>query len=331
MIISKTPCRISFFGGGTDLGSFYQNHGYGAVLSTSINSYIHVIVKPHSEIFVDERIRLNYSESERVDSVEEIRNPILRECLKHMEIDERIYIGTVADAPGSSGLGSSSAFAVGLLNALYRYKGERESVGRLEEEAAHIEIDVLNRPMGKQDHYAAAYGGMNYFRSNDDGVVTVRSVNGGRKSYHQLFDSMLSFWLGQTRPSQSILKEQDDNNSKNSEVLLQMREQAELMIPVLEAESFDLEDFALNIDRGWQMKKSLASNISNSRYDELYDLAQANGAIGGKISGAGGGGFLNLFAPAEKHQQLSTILSVQGLVPCSFRGDSQGTQVNILS
>ena len=148
MIISKTPLRISFGGGGTDLPSFYKNHDYGAVLSTAINRYIYVIVKSHSDIF-DEHIRLNYSEVERVGNFEEIKNPIIRECLRFLKIDDRLFINTIADLPGSSGLGSSSSFCVGLLNALYKFRGDCVSAGRLAEEAAHIELDVLGRTMGK--------------------------------------------------------------------------------------------------------------------------------------------------------------------------------------
>ena len=157
MIISRTPLRISFAGGGTDIPSFYKKNSYGCVLSSAINKYIYVSVKKHSKLY-SEKIRLNYSETETVNDVEKIKNPIIRTCLKFLEIDDNIYISTVADAPGSSGLGSSSTFCVGLLNALYAYKGQKVNSNRLAKEAAKIEMEILKRPIGKQDHYAAAFG-----------------------------------------------------------------------------------------------------------------------------------------------------------------------------
>ena len=175
MIISKTPLRISFAGGGTDLRSFYSKNGFGAVFSTSIDKYIYVIIKSHSELY-PEKIRLNYSDTEQVDNIDEIQNPIIRECLKFLNIDEHLYISTVADAPGSSGLGSSSTFCVGLLNALYTYKGDKVNRSKLAEEAAYIEVDVLKRPMGRQDHYAAALGGLNYIRFNADETLTIMPI-----------------------------------------------------------------------------------------------------------------------------------------------------------
>ena len=188
MIISKTPLRISFAGGGTDLPSFYKHNDYGAVLSTGINSYLYVSVKKHTPLY-NERIRLNYSESELVNDVKEIKNPIIRECLKFLEIDDAIYISTVADAPPAAGLGSSSTFAVGLLNGLYKYKGITASRGMLAEEAAHIELDILKKPMGKQDHYAAAFGGLNYIRFNSDESVTIKPLITKVQVIEELFNN----------------------------------------------------------------------------------------------------------------------------------------------
>lgn len=329
MIISKTPLRISFAGGGTDLPSFYNAHGYGAVLSTSINSYIYVTIKKHSPLF-RERIRLNYSESELLDTRETIKNPIIRECLRYLEIDDRIYISTVADVPGQSGLGSSSSFCVGLLNALYKYKGMNVSVGRLAEEAAHIEIDVLKRPMGKQDHYAAAFGGLNYIRFNADGTVTLKPVIVPMERHNLLFNGMLSFWTGITRPAENVLAEQDKNNGKNAELLIAMRDQAEKLCDLMYRPDFSMEAFGRIIHDGWMMKRKLASQITNSDFDRCYELALKHGAYGGKISGAGGGGFLNVFASPEKLPGIRRELEAAKLTPLQFDIDSSGATVTEL-
>lgn len=323
--LSKTPLRISFVGGGTDLPSFYKNNEFGAVLSTTIDSSIYVTVKKHTPLF-NERIRLNYSETELVNDIEHIKNPIIKECLRFLQIDDRIYISTVADAPGCSGLGSSSAFCVGLLNALYKYKGSNISVGRLAEEAAHIEIDVLKRPMGKQDHYAAAFGGLNYFVFHADGTVTVKQVNVSDRIINTLFDNLLSFWTKESRPSESVLAEQNKNNSKNKDLLLVMRQQAEELTSLLYSDDFSIERFSRVIHEGWLMKRKLASNVSNTIIDDYYEAARKDGALGGKISGAGGGGFLNLFAPAECHGKISASLEKIGLVPFRFGFDPNGTR-----
>ena len=329
MIISKTPLRISFAGGGTDLPSFYKHNSYGAVLSTSINSYIYVTVKKHTRLF-SERFRLNYSETELLDDIESIENPIIRECLRFLGIDDRIYISTIADAPGSSGLGSSSSFCVGLLNALYKYKGETVSPGRLAEEAARIEIDILKRSMGKQDHYAAAFGGLNYIRFNSDESVTIRPVITKVQTIEKLFNSMISFWTGVVRPSESILKEQDEKNKENADVLIAMREQANELMNLLYDDNFSIEQFGGIIHQGWQMKRKLASNISNSTIDRFYKIARQSGGIGGKISGAGAGGFLNIFADRVNHEKIKDSLKKTGLIPYSFSWDSAGTTVTKL-
>lgn len=329
MIISKTPLRISFAGGGTDLPSFYRSNDYGAVLSTSIDSYIYVTVKRHTSLFI-EKIRLNYSESELLDTHAEIKNPIIRECLNFLGIDDRIYISTIADAPSSSGLGSSSSFCVGLLNALYKFKGVSVSVGRLADEAAHIEIDVLKRPMGKQDHYAAAFGGMNYLSFQADGTVTVKPVIVPMARNDALFNGMRSFWTGVSRPSESVLAEQDRNNGKNNDVLLQIRRQADDLCGLLYDKNFSVEKFGKIIHEGWLMKRKLASLISNPSIDRAYELAMANGAYGGKISGAGGGGFLNIFASPDRLEAISPLLQAQGLVPYRFNIDASGATVTEL-
>jgi len=329
MIISKTPLRISFAGGGTDLPSFYKHNKYGAVLSTSIDSYIYVSIKKHTEIYT-EKIRLNYSDTEMVDDIDSIKNPIIRECLKFIGVDDRIYISTISDIPASTGLGSSSSFCVGLLNALYKFKGIDVSIGQIVEEAAHIEINILKRPIGKQDHYAAAYGGLNYFRFNNDGLVTVHPVPMTKNNFKILFDSMLSFWTGLTRSAETILEEQDRNNQKNTEILFALRAQAEEIFSLMTQESFSIKEFGNIIHKGWIMKKKLASNISSTFIDSCYDIAMGRGAYGGKISGAGGGGFLNVFSGKKDQRRIVDSLRKKGLTQINFSGAPLGTTVNKL-
>lgn len=329
MIISKTPLRISFVGGGTDLPSFYKNNDYGATVSTSINSYIYVIVKEHTTIY-DERIRLNYSETELVNDIEDIKHPIIRECLKLLEIDDRIFIGTTADAPPSAGLGSSSTFTVGLLNALYKFKGIVASKGFLAEQASYIEIDILKQPIGKQDQYAASYGGLNHYQFNADNSVVITPLPIKLKELHNLFDNLISFWTRVTRPADSILNEQDENNRTrkiNQEILLKMRSQSETLRDYINENGFNVKYLGEMINNGWIMKKQLASKVSNSMIDEYYSIAMENGAIGGKISGAGGGGFLNVIAYNTKHNKLKYELTKKGLIFYNFGFDPNGTIV----
>jgi len=326
MIISKTPLRISFAGGGTDLRSYYKNNRYGAVLSTSIDSYIYVTIKKQPPLF-EEKYRLNYSETEMVDDLEKINNPIIRECLRLFDIDEQLYISTIADAPSSTGLGSSSTFCVGLLNALYKFTGENVSAGRLAEEAAHIECDILKRPMGKQDHYAAAYGGINYIRFYDDETVTVRPLNMTSNNLKKLSNSIAMFWTGVTRPSESVLSEQDGNNKLNKDVLDKMKNQALSLSKILTEVDLSISDIGSILNQGWEFKKTLASNISNRSIDNWYNTALSSGAVGGKISGAGGGGFLTFVVEPTKIEKLSLELEKLGLKKYNFGLDSGGAMV----
>ena len=218
MIISKTPLRLSFAGGGTDLASYYKHNKYGAVISTGIDSYLYVCVKKQTNLF-DEKYRLNYYVTELTNDISKINNPIIRECIKFLNITDPLYVSTISDVPSSTGLGSSSTFCVGLLNALYKYTGINASSGKLAEEASHIECYILNRPVGKQDHYAAAFGGINYFRFYDDESVTVNPINLSITNQNKFNKSILMFWTGITRPSESILKEQFKNTPFKNDTL----------------------------------------------------------------------------------------------------------------
>lgn len=291
-VITKTPLRISFAGGGTDLPDFY-GEDYGCVVSTTIAQYIYVTVKRHGHLF-NEHYRLNYSETENVRDVDSIRNAIARECLRLVPVDPPIYISTVADLPSFSGLGSSSAFAVGLLHALHLMRGERVAGAQLAEEAAHVEIDVLRRPIGKQDHYASAVGGLNYIRFQCDHRVMIESQHVPR--IQELFDGLMMFWTAIQRDAATVLSEQRDNTPANRGTLLRMRDQAEELRNLL-WQGLDVERIGRVLDAGWRLKRGLASGITSAALDGWYERALAAGALGGKLCGAGGGGFFLFLVP----------------------------------
>ena len=307
LIVTRTPLRVSFAGGGTDLAAFYDNSDYGAVLSTAINKYIYVTVKRHGEVF-DESIRLNYYNSEKVQRIDEIENNIVRECLRFLEIEPPIYISTIGDLPYASGLGGSSSFAVGLLNALHAYRGERVSAGQLAEEAAHIEIDVLKQPIGKQDQYAAAFGGLNLFCFKPGGGVTVEPQPLANGVLSDLFDQILMFWTGHQRDSSSVLTEQKANTPKKMESLIKMREHAYQLQAFLGNGRYDLQAVGSVLNESWQLKRQLASTITTDQIDTWYRRARQAGALGGKLCGAGGGGFLLFIVPPERQESVRRAL-----------------------
>jgi D-glycero-alpha-D-manno-heptose-7-phosphate kinase len=323
MVVTRTPLRISFAGGGTDLAEFYERD-YGAVLSTAIDKYIYVTVKRHSNLFF-EPIRLNYSKSEQVNRIDEIENDIARECLQMLGIEPPIYISTVGDMPASTGLGGSSSFAVGLLNALHAYKGERVSAGQLAEEACHIEIDVLRQPIGKQDQYAAAYGGINLFRFAPGGGVTVEPQRLKNGALSELFQYMQIFWTGHQRDASSVLTEQKANTSGKFDSLVTMRQHAHALHLLMCGEHVDARRFGEILDETWQFKRSLASAISNPQIDAWYACAKAHGALGGKLCGAGGGGFLLFIVPPERRTAVRAALS--GLAEVAIGYEVHGSHV----
>jgi D-glycero-alpha-D-manno-heptose-7-phosphate kinase len=322
-VLSRTPLRVSFAGGGTDLADFYES-GYGAVVSTAINHYIYVTVKRHGEIF-NEPIRLNYSKSEQVKTIDEIENNIARECLRFLGIDPPIYISTVGDLPASTGLGGSSSFAVGLLNALHAYRGERVSAGQLAEEACQIEIEILKEPIGKQDQYAAAFGGLNVFCFKPGGDVTVEPVRLPNGKLAALFKQILMFWTGHQRDASTVLTEQKRKTTSKMEPLLKMREQAQKFQKLVSNGHYDFEGVGKLLDEGWQLKRQLASAISTHQIDFWYERARAAGALGGKLCGAGGGGFLLFFVTPERQEGVRLALPDLREVP--VRAEVHGSQI----
>lgn len=315
-VTTITPQRLSFAGGGTDLPDFYREYG-GAVVSTTIDKYIYVTVKRHSHLF-NETYRLSYSKTEHVNSLDEIENDVARECLRLVHVDPPLFIATAADLPASSGLGSSSSFAVGLLYALHTLRGENVSVGQLAEEASHVEIEMLGHPIGKQDQYAAAFGGLNYITFTSNGRVHLDPLwlpNGGADA---LFRNSMLFWTGMQREAEDILHEQRAMISTTADTLMKMREMAAECRDALLVLHEDLRRFGTIVDVGWWAKRSLASKISSSQIDDCYARAREAGALGGKIAGAGGGGFLYLIVPTDAQERVRAALPDMVDVPVKY-------------
>ncbi len=323
IVVTRTPLRVSFAGGGTDLADFYER-GYGAVFSTAIDKYIYVTVKRHSELF-DEPIRINYSVTEMVESLDKIKNNIARECLRLLKVDPPIYISTVGDLPAATGLASSSTFAVGLLHALHAYRGERVSPGQLAEEATHVEVSVLKEPIGKQDQYAAAFGGLNFFRFNPGGAVTVEPVRVRNNFLEELFDNILMFWTGIQRDASSVLNEQKQNIPAKLRFLERMRDYAHELHQLAVSGPFEAGAFGRILHESWQLKKQLASTISSGKIDALYERTMAAGAEGGKICGAGNGGFLLFIVRPEKQPAVRQAL--RDLLEVPIRFEVHGSRV----
>ena len=305
-VTTITPQRLSFAGGGTDLPDFYRSN-VGAVVSATIDKYVYVTVKRHSPLF-NEVYRLSYSQTEHVNTLNEIENDVARECLRLVHVDPPLFIATASDLPAASGLGSSSSFAVGLLYALHAMRGENVSAGQLAEEACHVEIDMLKRPIGKQDQYAAAFGGFNYITFQPDGRVYLDHLWLPEDGAVSLFRNSMLFWTGMQREASVILEEQRDNVKNTRDTLIQMRDMASVCRDTLLQHPNDPERLGAILDAGWRAKKSLASKISSSQIDIYYDRARSAGAVGGKIAGAGGGGFLLFVVPADAQDAVRAIL-----------------------
>jgi D-glycero-alpha-D-manno-heptose-7-phosphate kinase len=319
MIITKTPFRISFCGGGSDLPSFYEKHG-GCVVSTSINKYMYIAVHPY---FDPRKTVIKYSQTEIVDALHEIKHTIFHQVLNELQA-EGIEITCTADIPAGTGLGSSSTFTVGLLHTLYCYKGKYVSKPDLAARACEVEIEKLGSPIGKQDQYAAALGGLNFIRFHANGSVTHESLLMKRDAQKSLESSLCAFYLGTTRPANEILLEQNKNmkDAAKAENLVKMCGLTVQMRTALI--NGDLTAFGEILHESWHLKRELASGISNPEIDDLYSKAIKAGAIGGKLLGAGGGGFLLFCCPEEKQPLLSVTL---GLRPLPFAFDSDGTSV----
>lgn len=321
MIISATPLRISFFGGGSDLKAFYELEG-GAVLSTAINKYIYVTVNKK----FDDHIRVSYSKTEIVKKVEQVKHDLVREAMKLTGADQGIELTTIADIPAQgTGLASSSAFTVGVLHALHAYKGKHVSAEILAREACNIEIDILGEPIGKQDQYIVAYGGFQFIQFNKDGAVYIDPVICGKRTKEGLQNNFMLFYTGMTRRANTILSEQKENSSgKKINELRVLKELAYRSKKILETDK-TLDEFGHLLDESWKVKKSLAAGITNPKIDGLYNAAKKAGALGGKILGAGGGGFLLLYVPVTKKKKVRAALA--GLKEMPFCFEQQGSKI----
>lgn len=329
MIISQTPYRISFAGGGTDLPSFYEKE-MGAVLSVGLNQHMYVTVSPRFKAST----RIAYTKTEIADSIDEIEHTIAREVLRMTDLGKHLEITTIGDVPSGTGLGSSSSLAVGMLNALYAYKGQIASPQRLAEQACEVEIDLLNKPIGKQDQYAAAYGSLNFITFQPDGSVQVEPVPHRPETVKELESRTLLLYTAQQRSADDILVRQSagTRDAGKFSILTQMRDLAVEMKSVisgLSSASDSIDEFARLLHEGWLLKKSLGFGISNSAIDQWYEAAIAAGAQGGKLLGAGGGGFLMLVAPPEKHQAIRDALGNPREIP--FEVDRRGSRIIFIS
>jgi D-glycero-alpha-D-manno-heptose-7-phosphate kinase len=322
IVTTRTPLRLSFNGGGTDLPAFYERED-GAVLSSAIDQYLYVTVKRHNRLFL-ENYRLNYSDTEHVDQLDDIKNSIARECLRFIGVEPPIYISTIADLPGSTGLGSSASFTVGLLNALHTFAQARVSAAQLAEEACHIEMEVLKKPIGKQDQYAAAFGGFNQFFFQQNGKVIISAKHLPGKQIERFFDSLLLFWTGISRSAETILKKQQENTEKKFESLRQMKNLSFQLATSIE-KAIDLQEFGAMLSAGWNLKRELTDSISSSQIDAWYGKALQSGAYGGKLCGAGGGGFLLFVVPEAKQAEVREALSELTCLPVRY--ESKGSQV----
>ncbi|CCH49315.1 GHMP family kinase ATP-binding protein [Pseudodesulfovibrio piezophilus] len=325
MIISRTPMRVSFAGGGSDLSVYYQQTP-GIVLSTAIDRYIYITV---NKMF-DDKIRVSYSTTEIVDCVDDLKHNIIREALKIVGIShgvEVVYMGDIPIGNAGIGLGSSSSLAVGVLNALYAFKGMHVSAERLAREACQIEIEILGHPIGKQDQYIAAYGGINTIQFNQDESVFVDPVIFTRQTKAALQGKLMMFFTGLVRISSDILAEQKGNIRDNKTFLDKMVGLARVMRESLVANEFDRVGEILHA--GWMCKRNLASTISCTSIDEDYQRAMDAGAIGGKILGAGGGGFLLFYCDEEKQASVRQALSHLKETPFNF--EPQGSKIIHLS
>jgi D-glycero-alpha-D-manno-heptose-7-phosphate kinase len=293
MILSKTPMRVSFVGGSTDLPAFYENNEYGCVISTAINRFVYVAIHPR----FDDKIRLAYSENEFVSSIEEIKNERIREALKRLLVHDNIEIFYMSDIPKGTGLGGSSSFTVGLLHALNRFKGIPIFPERLAREACEIEIDVLKNPIGKQDQYAAALGGMNYLRFWANGTVSSEPILIDESLILSIMNNLVFIYLGFERSASDILTDVAAQMQYTSQHLLKMRDITDQLHRELMKRNID--QFPLALHENWELKKQTSSRISNGHINDLYNLCISAGATAGKLLGAGAGGFLMMYVPMD--------------------------------
>lgn len=323
MIISQTPYRVSFAGGGTDLPAFYRQES-GAVLSVAVTKHMYVTVTKRFE----PSVRVSYTRTEIADTPDQLQHTIVRAALKLVGLGPHMEIVTIGDVPAGTGMGSSSTLTVGLLNALYALKGQVSSPAKLAREACHIEIDILGKPIGRQDQYAAAFGGLNYIRFNPDDSVDVQPVPTASETLAELERRTLVLYTEKQRDADAILKQQSHGTADRMRVLREMRDLASEMRGVVSGRG-NLDEFARLMHVGWELKRSLGFGISDPQIDQWYDAARKAGAQGGKLLGAGGGGFVYLLAPPEKHEAIREAVGRPREI--DFRIDRLGSRIIFIS
>jgi D-glycero-alpha-D-manno-heptose-7-phosphate kinase len=322
MIVSQTPLRMSFVGGGSDLPAFYRRYG-GAVISVTVDKYVYVTVNKK----FDDRIRLSYSKLEEVHSAGELEHKIVRAALQLLKIDGGIEITSIADIPSrGTGLGSSSSFTVGLLHALHAYLGQYISPSDLGQQSCTVEIDLCGEKIGKQDQYAAAFGGLNLIQFHPDDSVAIDPIICQRDVIRELEASMISFYTGVTRNASTILATQSDQVEENECSRKVIRRMVDLTFALRnELHNNNLAAFGEILHENWVLKKSLVPGISDPVIDDWYKRARQAGALGGKLLGAGGGGFLMFFAPANRHEEIARALP--DLRRFDIRFDVRGSRI----
>ena len=323
MIITRTPFRISFFGGGTDFPQYYLEHG-GRVLSTTINKYCYINCR-YLPPFFDHKFRIRYSHREETHSPEEIRHPSVRECLKFTGVQRGVEMVHASDIPAMSGIGSSSAFTVGLLHALYALQGKMVTQRKLAQDAIHVEQNLIGEHVGSQDQTAAAFGGLNWIEFGQKDNIRVHPVTIGRQKMEYLQSHLLFCFTGFSRYSSEIAGEQVRQIPKKKTELSRMMEMVDHALAILDGPVDQYGEFGALLHESWMLKRSLTRKITTHQIDEVYDCARRAGALGGKICGAGGGGFLIFFVPPEDQDRVKKAL--EGLLFVPFRMDELGSHV----
>lgn len=327
MIITRTPFRISFFGGGTDYPIWYREHG-GAVLSTTINKYCYITCR-YLPPFFDYKYRLRYSVREEIGAINEIRHPSIRECLRSVNIEKGIEMVHTSDIPARSGIGSSSAFTVGFLNALYALLGKMVTKRQLAREAIHIEQDLIKESVGSQDQVACAFGGLNKIEFGGHNEFYVNPIPISNEKLSLLQKHLMLFFTGYTRSASDIADEQISNTHAKKSELKAMVGMVDEGINILNSNANNIIDFGRLLHEAWNIKRSLTNSITTNKIDEIYRTALKAGAIGGKLLGAGGGGFMLLFASPEVQPFIKESLKNFLNVPFAF--ENLGTQIIVYS
>jgi len=323
MIITRTPFRISFFGGGTDYPVYYREHG-GAVISATIDKYCYVTVRRYPPFF-DHKYHVRYSKREMVQTIDQIEHPSVRECIRFSGYQDGVEVVHAGDLPARSGIGSSSSFTVGLLHALYALQGRMATRRQLAFDAIQVEQNMIRENVGSQDQMAAAFGGLNRIEFHPDGGIWVTPVTIGPEKVRQLQSSLLFYFTGLSRTASEIAAEQIRSTPGKSKELQQMKEMVEEATGILNGPPDRLDDFGRLLHDSWMLKRQLTAKISNSTIDQIYDLARKHGALGGKLCGAGGGGFVVFYVPPDRQPAVKDALKDLLLVP--FRFESLGSHV----